>query len=124
MKLPLTLILSKYNKYLSYAFYSQIILISAYRTDALIQKTIREKFSDCTILTIAHRLNTIMDSDRVILMDGGVIVEFNHPHILLENSESKFAEMVENTGHSTNDQLKQIARDCYQRRLCSSEIRN
>lgn len=44
------------------------------QTDALIQRTIRSKFSECTVLTVAHRLNTIMDSDRVIVMDKGRIV--------------------------------------------------
>jgi ABC-type multidrug transport system fused ATPase/permease subunit len=52
-------------------------------TDDLIQQTIRREFADCTILTIAHRLNTIMDSDRVMVLDKGNIVEFDSPANLL-----------------------------------------
>ena len=43
-------------------------------TDSLIQETIRENFNDCTILTIAHRLNTIIDSDRVLVLDKGNLI--------------------------------------------------
>ncbi|XP_015781936.1 canalicular multispecific organic anion transporter 2 [Tetranychus urticae] len=59
-------------------------------TDNLIQKTIRSQFKDCTILTIAHRLHTILDSDRVMVLDNGQIVEFDVPKILLDNKESVF----------------------------------
>ncbi|KAF0749577.1 putative multidrug resistance-associated protein lethal(2)03659, partial [Aphis craccivora] len=67
-------------------------------TDKLIQNTIRNKFKNCTVLTIAHRINTIMDSDRVLVMDFGKIVEFDHPKNLLKNADGFFYKMVEQTG--------------------------
>ncbi|KAF0749576.1 putative multidrug resistance-associated protein lethal(2)03659 isoform X2, partial [Aphis craccivora] len=70
-------------------------------TDKLIQNTIRNKFKNCTVLTIAHRINTIMDSDRVLVMDFGKIVEFDHPKNLLKNADGFFYKMVEQTGNDT-----------------------
>lgn len=67
-------------------------------TDELIQNTIRTQFSDCTILTIAHRLNTIMDSDRVIVLDAGRIAEYDTPKALLENKASIFYGMAKDSG--------------------------
>ncbi|CAH1159389.1 unnamed protein product [Phaedon cochleariae] len=82
-------------------------------TDALIQNTIRENFKDCTVLTIAHRLNTIMDSDKVLVMDSGKAVEFESPHRLLQLPGGYFTKMVEKTGPVMEAQLRQIAKIAY-----------
>uniref|UniRef100_A0A7N8XPQ3 ATP-binding cassette, sub-family C (CFTR/MRP), member 2 n=1 Tax=Mastacembelus armatus TaxID=205130 RepID=A0A7N8XPQ3_9TELE len=60
-------------------------------TDNLIQNTIRSEFSHCTVLTIAHRLHSIMDSSRVMVLDAGKIVEFDSPTKLLEKQGHFFA---------------------------------
>jgi ABC-type multidrug transport system fused ATPase/permease subunit len=83
------------------------------QTDSLIQKTIRTKFAECTVLTIAHRLNTIMDSDRVLVMEVGTMVEFDHPHVLLQNKKGHFYSMVQETGHVMAEQLSRTAEECY-----------
>jgi len=75
-----------------------LILLLFYRTDALIQNTIKDKFRMCTVLTIAHRLNTVMDADKILVIDAGTIVEFNHPYTLLENKHGYLYKMVEQTG--------------------------
>ncbi|XP_055346997.1 multidrug resistance-associated protein 1-like [Paramacrobiotus metropolitanus] len=59
-------------------------------TDDLIQRTIRDKFADCTILTIAHRLNTIMDSTRIMVLDQGKIKELDSPENLLRDRNTIF----------------------------------
>ena len=63
------------------------------QNDALVQETIRNGFVGCTVLTIAHRLNTVMDSDRILVMDGGSVVEFDTPSSLLEKPTSVFRGM-------------------------------
>ncbi|KAF5287553.1 hypothetical protein FQA39_LY15882 [Lamprigera yunnana] len=85
------------------------------QTDALIQHTIRKKFSSCTVLTIAHRLHTVMDSDKVLVMDTGRIVEFDHPHVLLQNENGVFYGMVEQTGSAMAETLTKVASDSYKK---------
>lgn len=67
-------------------------------TDDLIQRTIKTEFNECTVLTIAHRLNTILDSDRVIVLDKGQIIEFDTPNNLLQNKKSVFYGMAKDAG--------------------------
>ncbi|TPX44411.1 hypothetical protein SeLEV6574_g04522 [Synchytrium endobioticum] len=67
-------------------------------TDSLIQRTIRREFNDCTILVIAHRINTIMDSDRILVLDRGTVVEFDSPRALLNNKKSKFFGLAKEAG--------------------------
>lgn len=78
-------------------------------TDNLIQQTIRKKFADCTVITIAHRLNTVMDSDRVLVMDAGTVREFDHPYNLLQNTQGIFYGMVKQTGKAMTETLYSIA---------------
>ncbi|XP_015722690.1 canalicular multispecific organic anion transporter 1 isoform X2 [Coturnix japonica] len=66
-------------------------------TDHLIQTTIRSAFANCTVLTIAHRLHTIMDSNRVMVMHAGKIVEFDSPEKLLQK-QSVFSAMAKDAG--------------------------
>lgn len=63
-------------------------------TDELIQNTIRREFKDCTILTIAHRLNTILDYDKVMVLDQGIIKEYESPDNLLKDKSSAFYGMA------------------------------
>ncbi|CAJ0569827.1 unnamed protein product, partial [Mesorhabditis spiculigera] len=79
-------------------------------TDELIQKTIRRQFANSTVLTIAHRLHTIMDSDRVMVLKDGRLIEFAHPYELLKKPHSQLSALVKETGRDTAAQLLEVAR--------------
>jgi ABC-type multidrug transport system fused ATPase/permease subunit len=67
-------------------------------TDDLIQETIRSEFKESTVITIAHRINTIMDYTRILVLDNGVVREYESPSKLLEDSSSLFYKMVKDAG--------------------------
>ncbi|KAL6602857.1 hypothetical protein ACP70R_043218 [Stipagrostis hirtigluma subsp. patula] len=63
-------------------------------TDAILQKVIRQQFSSCTVITIAHRVPTVTDSDRVLVLSYGKLLEYETPAKLLEDKQSAFARLV------------------------------
>jgi ATP-binding cassette subfamily C (CFTR/MRP) protein 1 len=63
-------------------------------TDKLMQEVIREGFKDATIISVAHRVDTLLDFDRVVVIDKGVVVEDDKPQVLLER-ESAFRGLYE-----------------------------
>ncbi|KAF7343129.1 ATP-dependent bile acid permease [Mycena venus] len=80
-----------------------------YATDELIGKTIRREFQASTILTIAHRLRTVIDYDKIMLLDQGKIAEFDRPSVLLTNKSSKFYALCKATGKEEFEMLKKLA---------------
>ncbi|KAF9292459.1 Multidrug resistance-associated protein 1 [Mortierella alpina] len=67
-------------------------------TDDLIQKTIRREFKDRTVLTIAHRIKTVMDSDKILVLEKGRVHEFEAPAVLLKTHESMFYQLAHQAG--------------------------
>ncbi|KAF9793965.1 hypothetical protein SFRURICE_015617 [Spodoptera frugiperda] len=82
-------------------------------TDAMIQKSIRRHFADCTVITVAHRLHTVADSDRVVVMEAGQIIECGHPHELLQDEEGPFTKMVKQLGSASEQSLRELASKAY-----------
>ena len=63
-------------------------------TEQVIQKLIKESFKNCTMIVVAHRLQTIIESDRVLVLDLGKVAEFDKPSVLRKRPESHFAKLI------------------------------
>ncbi|ODN02388.1 Multidrug resistance-associated protein 4 [Orchesella cincta] len=83
------------------------------RTDQLIQNTIRTKFPDCTVITIAHRLQTVMNYDKIMVLDHGNLLEYDHPHKLLQNPDGRLTNLINHTGAANQKYLREIALEAY-----------
>ncbi|CAD8050089.1 unnamed protein product [Paramecium sonneborni] len=88
------------------------------KTDDFIQETLKKKFTNCTLITIAHRLNTIADYDKVMVVSEGKVIEFDTPYNLLANSinstsidkTTEFSRLVKNTGDQNAQAIFDIAK--------------
>lgn len=91
-------------------------------TDNFIQEKLKQTFNNCTVVIIAHRLATVIDADRILVMGDGMAKEFDHPYKLLVadlndtsiTGEGHFAQMVKSTGEETAASLFKIAKDKFQ----------
>lgn len=81
------------------------------KTDHLIQKMIKKEFKDTTVITIAHRLNTIIQYDRIMVLDKGTIVEFDTPLNLLERDDSFFANLINEQGKEFREKMIHFAKN-------------
>lgn len=78
-------------------------------TDKLIQGTIRTNFKQRTVMTIAHRINTVIDADRILVMSAGRVCEFDTPSNLLNDDTTLFAKLVNGMGPKAARYLKMVA---------------
>ncbi|KAI8604400.1 P-loop containing nucleoside triphosphate hydrolase protein [Dissophora ornata] len=81
------------------------------QTDLLIQETIKKNFANCTVLMIAHRLNTIIECDKILVMEDGRVVEFEHPTKLIQNNDGHFYKLVSQSGPDAVARLKIMLRE-------------
>ncbi|KAJ3329682.1 hypothetical protein HDU93_000836 [Gonapodya sp. JEL0774] len=95
------------------------------KTDRLIQQSIRSEsglFANATVVTIAHRLNTVIDYDKIMVLDHGQLVEFGRPHELLQNPAGWLARMVHDMGPEAEHMLKEIAASKEEERLAVEAV--
>ena len=82
-------------------------------TEQEVQAVIKKMFAERTTLTIAHRLDTVIESDQVLVMEAGMLKEMAPPSVLLDNRDSMFSRLVDKTGAQAAAALRQMAADFY-----------
>ncbi|KAL9658224.1 hypothetical protein ABK040_012483 [Willaertia magna] len=84
------------------------------KSDELVQRTIREEFKDSTIIMVAHRLDTIIDADRIVVLDSGELVEIGKPMELLKNENGYFYKLVKETGKNYSLYLRNMCKEIHE----------
>lgn len=78
-------------------------------TNRLIQETIKLNFADCTVVTISHQLHNVMESDRIMVLQNGRIIEFDQPIVLLTKSDGYLRNLVDSNDPATRQMLTNLA---------------
>lgn len=79
------------------------------RTDQMLHESLKESFSDATIIAVAHRLDTVIDHDYILVLGQGKVLEFGPPSDLLRSKNGSFSMMVDDTGEISSKDLRQRA---------------
>lgn len=67
-------------------------------TDEAVQRAMRREFAECTVLTIAHRISTVLDYDRILVLEAGRVAEFGPPSVLIAQPNSLFKQLCDEAG--------------------------
>ena len=86
-------------------------------TDEIIHRVVREKFAESTVLTIAHRLHTVIDCDKILVLQQGVAEAYDEPHALLCDPHSLLSSLVDQTGAQAGAALRDAARAAHLKRV-------
>ena len=82
------------------------------KTDKLIQEMINEEFKDATVITIAHRLNTIINYDKILVLDEGQVQEYDRPSTLVRDPNSFLGKMIRKVGKEYTERMIKLAKEC------------
>jgi ATP-binding cassette, subfamily C (CFTR/MRP), member 4 len=88
------------------------------QTDAYINRIIHEKFKDATVLAVAHRLDTVVDYDKILVVEKGLIVEEGDPYELVRD-KGRFYNMIQHSGKSESENILRAIRNKYKAKRIS-----
>ena len=83
-------------------------------TSQKMQEAVKHSFQNNTMCTIAHRLHTVIEYDKIVVLDNGTVKEADHPHLLLEKKNSAFSKLVTELGEDSEEILREAAAKSYE----------